>query len=117
MKYAIAAIVVLTGMTAVHAAEPTKVGNGWNFSNYIAGDWDGDGQDDLLVRTKTGDMMVYPFKNGTFYGAGDPIQVGNGWNFSAYIAGDWTGDGQVDLLVNKKPGDMLVYPFEDGTFY
>jgi hypothetical protein len=117
MKYTLAVCALLAGTNLVTAAEPITVGNGWSFANYIPGDWDGDGQADLLVRTKAGDMLVYPFKNGTFYNAGDPVQVGNGWNLSHYLPGDWDGDGQTDLLVRTQTGDMVVYPFKNGTFY
>jgi hypothetical protein len=51
-----------------NAAAPVKVGNGWNsITDYFVADWTGDGIPDLLVRNSAGDMLLYPFINGTFY--------------------------------------------------
>lgn len=44
--------------------------------------------DDLVVRTANGDMLLYPFRNGTFYGQGGGKKVGNGWNFPDYFVGN-----------------------------
>ena len=53
--------------TFYNAGDPIQVGNGWAFTHYVAADWTGDHQSDLLVRTQSGDMIVYPFEGGTFY--------------------------------------------------
>ena len=44
------------------------------------GNWTGNGTDDLIVRTANGDMLLYPFRNGTFYGQGGGKKVGHGWH-------------------------------------
>ncbi|MCC5623166.1 VCBS repeat-containing protein [Nostoc sp. CHAB 5715] len=94
-----------------------KVGNGWNSTHYFPADWTGDGIPDLIVRNSNGDLILYPFKNGTFYNGGGPIQVGNGWNSTHYFPVDWTGDGIPDLIVRNSNGDLILYPFKNGTFY
>src|SRR5436190_601175 len=41
--------------------QPVKIGNGWNgFSFFGMGDWDHDGQLDLVARNTAGDLMLYP---------------------------------------------------------
>ncbi len=42
-------------------------------------------------RTNDGDMLLYPFKDGSFYKGGGPIKVGNGWSFTNYFLADWDG--------------------------
>ncbi len=71
----------------------------------LVGRFTGDGKADLLVRTNDGDMLLYPFKDGSFYKGGGPIKVGNGWSFTNYFLADWTGDGVPDLLVRTAAGD------------
>lgn len=44
---------------------------------------------DLIVRNSNGDLLLYPFKNGTFYNAGGGTKVGNGFNFTNYFPGNW----------------------------
>lgn len=46
--------------------------------------------DDLVVRNSNGDLLLYPFNNGTFYGQGGGKRVGNGWNFTHYFVGRWS---------------------------
>jgi hypothetical protein len=94
-----------------------KVGNNWHFTPYLVGNWTGKGTDDLVVRTDTGDMLLYPFENGTFYVQGAGKRVGHGWHFTHYLVGNWTENETDDLIVRTKAGDMLLYPFENGTFY
>ena len=103
----------------------TKVGNGFginvDFTHYFVGNWIGNGTDDLIVRTSNGDMLLYPFSNGTFFGHGGGTKVGNGFginvDFTHYFVGNWIGNGTDDLIVRTSNGDMLLYPFSNGTFY
>ena len=70
LRHAIAAVtagLMLCVVPTAFAAGPVKVGNGWDFSHYFVGDWTGDSKSDLIVRTASGDLLLYPFANGTFY--------------------------------------------------
>ena len=98
-----------------NAAGPVTVGNGWNsITNYFVADWTGDGIPDLLVRNTSGDMLLFPFKNGTFYNAGGPIKVGNGWNsITDYFVADWTGDGISDLACQKNQWGYGPVPLQE----
>lgn len=63
LRMAVAAA-LLAGAPA--GAEPTRVGNGWDFTHDWPGDWTGDGKLDMLVRTSSGDMLPVPRRNGSF---------------------------------------------------
>lgn len=79
------------------------------FEDYFVADWTQDGTPDLIVRTYTGDMLLYPFKNGSFYNAGGPVKVGNGWNFMHYLIANRKKDGTPDLIVKSSTGESLLY--------
>lgn len=108
---------MMTATFASVASAQQRVGNGWDCTHYLSGDFTGDGKADLLCRTSAGDMTLYPFVNGTFYDGGGPIKAGNGWNFTHYWVGDWTNDGVADLLVRSAGGDLLLYPMKNKSFY
>ncbi|GAA0348567.1 FG-GAP-like repeat-containing protein [Streptomyces blastmyceticus] len=93
--------------------DPTDLGGGWDAYDVItnAGDLNGNGVPDLLVRRKSdGHALVY-------WGKGDggytnPTDLGGGWD--AYDAitgvGDINKDGVPDLMVRRKSdGHALVY--------
>jgi hypothetical protein len=71
---------------------------------------------DMIVRNDAGDLLLYPFRNGTFKGHGGGAKVGNGFHFTHYFVGNWTGDGTDDLIVRNDAGDLLLYPFRNKTF-
>ena len=97
--------------------DANRVGNGFSFTNHWVADWTGDGKPDLLIRNAAGTLLLFPFKNGSFYNGGGPKQVGNGFTFTHSFIADWTGDGTPDLLVRNNKGDLLLFPFKDGSFY
>nr|WP_234338227.1 VCBS repeat-containing protein [Streptomyces sp. NRRL F-5727] len=94
-------------------ASRINVGNGWGAYNKIlgAGDYTGDGRNDLLARTTGGDLYLYtgtgngtiPFKT--------RIHIGGGWNTYKHLAapGDLNADGKADLLGVATNGDLYRY--------
>jgi hypothetical protein len=108
---------MMTASLVPAASAQEKVGNGWSCTHYLSGDFTGDGKADLICRTSSGDMLLYPFVNGSFYNGGGPIKAGNGWDFTHYWVGDWTKDGVADLLVRTASGDLLLYPMKNNVFY
>ncbi|MFI1801223.1 FG-GAP-like repeat-containing protein [Streptomyces sp. NPDC020379] len=93
--------------------DPTDLGGGWDAYDVItnAGDLNGNGVSDLLVRRKSdGHALVYWGKgDGTYT---DPTDLGGGWDGYDVITGvgDINGNKVSDLLVRRKSdGHALVY--------
>lgn len=92
--------------------EPRVVGTGWNIFDIVfsPGDFDGDGNNDVLGRDSAGNLHIYP-------GDGDggwlpPKRVGSGWNIFDSIVGpgDFNGDGINDVLARDRSGNLHLYP-------
>ncbi len=69
----------------------------FSIDQYLVGDWNGDGVDDLAVRQANRIFMDY-----THDGIVDQIQeYGRGNNEDEYLVGDWDGDGRDNLAVRR----------------
>ncbi|MEV7607378.1 VCBS repeat-containing protein [Paenarthrobacter sp. NPDC089322] len=89
-----------------------EVGSGWNIFNtmFTAGDFNSDGENDVIARDSAGSLFLYP-TNG--WGGWDPRQqIGWGWGIfsSIFAADDFNGDGNNDLLARKTNGELVLYP-------
>jgi hypothetical protein len=88
-----------------------QIGHGWDVFDTIvpAGDFNGDGTNDLLARTRVGELMLYP-GNGTM-GFQPARTVGWGWgSLDQLIApGDVDGDGTNDVLARDASGALRLY--------
>ncbi|SED21111.1 Repeat domain-containing protein [Streptomyces sp. TLI_105] len=93
------------------------VSRGWDTYNWIygAGDYTDDGLTDILARTKTGTLYLFP-------GTGKPtvpfkarIKLGEGFNAYTKLVGtgDLTGDGKGDFVAATAAGDL--YRFDGGA--
>ena len=93
------------------------IGTNWQAMDGLtsAGDWDEDGDADLLVRNAaTGGLVLYRGDGaGGFDGT---VAIGRGWNaFTALIGlGDFDGNGRNDVLARNRAGDLLLYPGASG---
>ena len=88
------------------------VGRGWQIFTAIvgAGDFDSDGNVDVLARLANGDLRLYP---GDGAGGWKTVRtIGLGWQiFSSLTAGgDFNGDGRADVLARTTDGKLYLYP-------
>ncbi|MCX4644222.1 MULTISPECIES: FG-GAP and VCBS repeat-containing protein [unclassified Streptomyces] len=94
----------LTGGTTI--ADPAVSSHDQWGKTLAAGDFDGDGKDDLAVGSSTATIYVYKggiAKTGTAggrYTLKPPIQSGSGTGPLTLTAGDVNGDGATDLVVD-----------------
>ncbi len=75
-------------------------------------DINGDRCNDVLVRTKAGELRAYKPACGAAFKPSTPYtRIGAGWNmFDALTSpGDMTGDGHADLLGRTPEGDLYFY--------
>ncbi|PRA82964.1 VCBS repeat-containing protein [Microbacterium sp. MYb66] len=93
------------------ASQAVQIGYGWGgFDMAVnAGDFDGDGRSDLIMRTSDARLWVYP-TNGAG-GWGTPRGIGQGWGgFSALFSpGDFDGNGTFDLIGRHTNGDLYLF--------
>lgn len=89
-----------------------KVGTGLSSLTAMinAGDFTGDGRNDMLARDYSGNLLLYA---GTGTGLASPgIKIGTGWGTLTAIVGggDFNGDGLPDVLARDSAGTLLLYP-------
>jgi hypothetical protein len=97
---------------ALQAAQAVDGARG-GFSHIFSGDFDGDGNLELVARQDNGEMFLYSIKFGAFQPA---RKIGSDWHFSHYWVKDWDGDGSSDFLVRSETGDLILYPVRNGAF-
>ncbi|MBZ2196465.1 FG-GAP-like repeat-containing protein [Occultella gossypii] len=96
-----------------------RIGHGWTPSRTtIAGDWNGDGTVDMMLRTADGSLLLYAGRPDGSVSNG--VRVGWGWTaFNLLIGGDdWNGDGHLDLLARHTNGTLWLYASDGrGNFH
>lgn len=82
----------------------------WDAQKWMAGDFDGDGRDDLVnVYGKDGEARVWVHRStGSGFESKSSLQSMAGfWDGQKWAAGDFTGDGSVDLInIYEGAGDV-----------
>ncbi|MGQ4490577.1 FG-GAP repeat domain-containing protein [Streptomyces sp. SAS_281] len=93
---------------------PTWSGKGWQKYNKLVapGDLTGDGHNDLIARTPSGDVYLYAANGHTDGEPFEPaVKVASGWNAYDQIVGlnDSTGDGIGDVVTRTPAGDLYFH--------
>jgi hypothetical protein len=75
------------------------------------GDFNNDGNNDLLVRRGSGTLNAYLGRGSSSFGSAKKVTISTGWNrYDAILtSGDLTGDGNADLLARDKKGKLWRY--------
>ncbi|WP_234011780.1 MULTISPECIES: FG-GAP-like repeat-containing protein [unclassified Streptomyces] len=111
--------------TGAGRVEDKVSGTGWTGGNTVTAavpfeDISGDRCNDVLVRTKAGELRAYKPGCGAALKPTTPYKkIGTGWNmFDALTSpGDMSGDGRADLLGRTPSGDLYFYQGKgDGLF-
>lgn len=97
------------------------VGNGFfsgqpNISDFLSGDFNGDGYTDLLCRFYDGTLRMYFWdtESGSYYrNYNGGIVLTNAY-FSNYLVADFNGDNLSDLIVRDSNGVLYFYPWDNG---
>ncbi|MCB8906298.1 MULTISPECIES: VCBS repeat-containing protein [unclassified Streptomyces] len=101
--------------TSFHAR--TLVSGGWQTYNWFfgAGDYTNDGRSDLLARTTTGTLYLFPGTGSRTAPFKGRIKLGEGFNAYTKLVGtgDLTGDGKGDFVAATPSGDL--YRFDGGA--
>ncbi|MFI7430646.1 FG-GAP-like repeat-containing protein [Micromonospora sp. NPDC049836] len=85
---------------------------GWSDAvDVTAGEFTGDGRDDLLVRWSAGSLFLYPGTGAGGLGGSTVVKPAGTFSDAVDVtAGDLTGDGRADLLVRWQAGSLFLYP-------
>ena len=104
-------LVLLLGQAGSTFAAPVKLGAGWNAFTLIepAADYDYDGVPDLMARTASGALFVYPMRSNLTFKP--RLTIGAGWQsmLSAAGAGAFNGDANGDVIALRARDHALVF--------
>jgi 6-phosphogluconolactonase (cycloisomerase 2 family) len=85
-----------------------------NFEVAGTGDFDGDGDADILWRQDQGLVVTWEMENGDLLTTHSFGEVST--NFQIVGTGDFDGDGDADILWRHRDGLNVIWEMEDGAF-
>ncbi|HLL64206.1 MAG TPA: VCBS repeat-containing protein [Micromonosporaceae bacterium] len=94
--------------------ERKNIGSGWArwTAIFTPGDFNGDGFNDVITRSKEGQLFLYRGNGkGGWINPATNILIDSGWqNYTAIFSpGDFNGDGFADVVVRNSTGELLLY--------
>jgi ELWxxDGT repeat protein len=94
------------GFSAVHGIDPIH--------EALAGDFNGDGTGDILLRDGSGNLVDWTMHNGVLMGGGF---IGNPTTFGYSVVGtgDFNGDGVSDILIQDGSGNLADWIVKSGV--
>jgi hypothetical protein len=90
------------------------IGHGAAWEQQGAGDFDGDGDYDILWRHRDGSVALSEMQDGGRVGDHEVQFASSGWQI--VTAGDFDGDGDDDILWRNHDGAMVNWEMEDGQY-
>jgi hypothetical protein len=78
------------------------------------GDFDGDGDADILWRHQDGAVATWEMEDGRYVATHDVAFASNNWDILA--TGDLDGDGDADILWRHRDGQVVSWEMEDGRY-
>ena len=98
------------------ASNAAPSGSYSTLSAFSPGDFDGDGNADVLRVVTSGELLLYRGDGAGRFASGYGTQVGSGWAAfrSVFSPGDFDGDGFTDVMAITTTGDLYLYR-GDGT--
>lgn len=91
----------------------TEVGSGFGSFNAIVtpGDFNGDGNADIIGRNSAGDLVLLGGNGKGAWITGRGLKIGSGFQVfdMLFSPGDFTGDGYPDLMARKSTGELYYY--------
>jgi hypothetical protein len=106
-------LVLLRNSGTFDLGEPIDTGVDLSNADVLlnAGDWDRDGQGDIISRNKSDGKLYLRRGDGEGH-FGRPISIGSGFASVGLLAavGDMTGDGWPDLMGQPRGGAIRIYP-------
>jgi len=93
-------------------------GGGWSDAQSLtAGDFNGDGKADLLVRWRAGSVFLYPGNGNGGLGGSVPVLPAGSWNDAVDILGvrATAAGSKADALVRRASGSVDLYPAGSGA--
>jgi len=93
-----------------HNAAP--IADTWQIEG--TGDFDGDGDDDILWRHNEGMVVAWEMEDGQYVTNHNLPVVSNSWEIEG--TGDFDGDGDSDLLWRHEEGAVVTWEMEDGNY-
>ncbi|GLW35135.1 hypothetical protein Areg01_80710 [Actinoplanes regularis] len=94
-----------------NGTNPDLVGSGWNnYTHIVSGDFNHDGNSDLIGRTSTGDLKLFRGTgNKTWQNGTSPDTIGSGLNYNLFYTADFNHDGNSDLIGRNDAGELWLY--------
>jgi Ca2+-binding RTX toxin-like protein len=79
-----------------------------------AGDFDNDGDGDILVRMSDGGILTMHIEDGNMVDVDDLAAVSNAWHVRGVA--DFDGDGDADVLWRHDEGQAVIWEMQDGDY-
>jgi hypothetical protein len=87
-----------------------------DWQNVVAGDFNGDGREDLAARNATGDWWVWTAGTSSFTGQSWNLRWSAGVNWSDVLVGDFDGNGQDDIVGRSQSGGWYLARSTGSSF-